>query len=460
MQCEDLIVLLRIPSKNIISSAILGESLVFPTSKKEARNRFLKAALTEKLVKWSPGNIDTGVPNDEIVNVYQKWGSGGFGMILTGNLQVDENHLESPGNMIIEKHLDSDKRREMFKKLAEAGKSGGALMIAQLSHGGRQTPYSVNKTPYSCSEIQLSATPKPWLTFGKPIALTKDEIKTEIVDKFGYAAEYCYKCGFDGIEIHSAHGYLLAQFLSNTTNKRTDEYGGSVENKMRIIVEIYNEIRKRVPADTGFVVGIKLNSVEFQNDGLKTDEAVEIVKKLDEIGFDFIELSGGTYEKWVMETPSNSSREGYFEVFAKSIKENVKNAKIYLTGGFRTVEGMVSSIEFGSTDGIGIGRPSTAEPDLPSKILNNKVNSAPVNLLDPKGFAVTNVGSGSQMIQMSRKSLKECNSNPCHEIMDLSNPEIARKYLARFDNFFDELMKKHKSGEPITGLLEVDYKEL
>uniref|UniRef100_A0A0K0EQZ0 Oxidored_FMN domain-containing protein n=1 Tax=Strongyloides stercoralis TaxID=6248 RepID=A0A0K0EQZ0_STRER len=450
----------RIQSRSDISSAILGESLTFPTSKKVVKNRFLKAALTEKLVKWSPGNIDTGVPNNDIINIYQKWGNGGFGMILTGNIQIDENHLESPGNMIIEEHLDSEERRKMFKKLAEAGKSGGGLMIVQLSHAGRQTPYSVNKTPYSCSEIKLSATPKPWLTFGNPIALTKNEIKTKIIDKFGYAAKFCYDCGFDGVEIHSAHGYLLAQFLSNTTNKRDDEYGGSIENKMRIIVEIYDEIRKKVPKEKGFVVGIKINSVEFQNEGLQTDEVVEVAKKLDEIGFDFIELSGGTYEKWIMETPANSTREGYFEIFAKSIKENIKNTKVYLTGGFRTVEGMVSSIQFGATDGIGLGRPITAEPDLPLKILNNKVNSAPINLLNPKGYAITNLCSGSQMIQMSKKPLKECNNDPCYEIMDTSNPEVVEKYSKKVDSFFKELMTKFNNGDPIDGLLHVDFKEL
>uniref|UniRef100_A0A0N5B6L3 Oxidored_FMN domain-containing protein n=1 Tax=Strongyloides papillosus TaxID=174720 RepID=A0A0N5B6L3_STREA len=453
-------VLQRIPSKKIVSPSILGESLTFPTSKRIARNRFLKSALTEKLAKWSPDDIDTGIPNDSLVNLYQKWGNGGFGVILTGNVQVDENHLESNGNMIIEEHLDTEKRREMFKKLAEAGKSDGALMIAQLSHGGRQTPYSINKTPYSSGDIQLASTPKPWLTFGKPIPLTKEEIETKIIKKFAYAAEYCYECGFDGVEIHSAHGYLLAQFLSNTTNNRVDEYGGSVENKMRIIIEIYNEIRRRIPEDKGFVVGIKLNSVEFQNKGLETDEAVEIAKKLDEVGFDFIELSGGTYEKWVMECPSNSTREGYFEVFAKSIKENVKNAKIYLTGGFRTVEGMVSSIEYGSTDGIGLGRPATAEPDFPLKILNNEVTSAPINLLEPKGYAFTNICSGSQMIQMSKKPIKDCNNNPSHEIMDLSDPKIAEKYIQKIDEYVNGLMATYKDGKPINGLLHVDYNEL
>uniref|UniRef100_A0A0N4ZYV1 Oxidored_FMN domain-containing protein n=1 Tax=Parastrongyloides trichosuri TaxID=131310 RepID=A0A0N4ZYV1_PARTI len=453
-------VLQRIPSKNVVSSSILGKSFTLPTSKRIVRNRFLKAALTEKLAIWSPGNINNGIPNQELINIYEKWGNGGFGIILTGNVQIDENNLESAGNMIIEKHLDTPERREMFKKLALAGKSDGALMLVQLGHAGRQTPYSVNKTPYSCSDVQLVSSPKPWLTFGKPIPLTKEEIKIMVIEKIAYAAQFCYECGFDGVELHGAHGYLLAQFLSNTTNKRDDEYGGSVDNKIRIIMEAYKEVRKRIPPETGFVVGIKLNSVEFQNEGLSTDEAVEVAKKLDEIGFDFIELSGGTYEKWNMQSLSNSNREGYFEVFSKSIKENIKNAMVFLTGGFRTVEGMVSSIEFGSTDGIGLGRPITGEPNLPSKILSNNVTSAPLNLLESKGYDKTLLCSGTQMIQMSKKPMKECNNDPCFEIMDPSIPDVADKYLKKVEEFVSNLMSNYKNGEPIKGLLYVDYSSL
>uniref|UniRef100_A0A0N4ZZY3 Oxidored_FMN domain-containing protein n=1 Tax=Parastrongyloides trichosuri TaxID=131310 RepID=A0A0N4ZZY3_PARTI len=446
----------RIPSNNAISPSILGKSFTLPTSKRVVRNRFLKAALTEKICLYKPGSIDNGIPNEQLVNLYEKWGNGGFGIILTGNVQVDENNLESAGNVIIEKHLDTPKRREMFKKLAAAGKSDGALMLVQLGHAGRQTPYAINKTPYSSSDIQLGEGPKKWLKFGKPVALTKEEIKTMVIDKMAYAAQYCYECGFDGVEIHGAHGYLLAQFLSNTTNKRTDEYGGSVENKSKIIIEVYNEIRRRIPAETGFVVGIKLNSVEFQNEGLSTDEAVQVAKKIDEVGFDFIELSGGTYEKWNMESPSSSKREGYFEVFSKSIKMSVENAMIILTGGFRTVEGMVSSIEFGATDGIGLGRPITGEPDLPKKILDKKVTSASLNLLEPKGFDVSLMCCSSQMIQMSSKPMKECNSDPCNGIMDASNPVIADKFLQQVMEFAGNLMKNFKEDEPVRGLLYVD----
>ena len=132
------------------------------------------------------------------------------------------------------------------------------------------------------------------MTFAKPHAASEEEI-ANIKEGFVHAAEYLEKAGYDGIEFHGAHGYLLAQFLSDTTNKRTDRYGGSLENRARIILEIADEVRKRTKPD--FIVGIKINSVEFQEGGFKPEEAKQLAAMLEEYKLDFVELSGGTYEK-------------------------------------------------------------------------------------------------------------------------------------------------------------------
>ena len=131
------------------------------------------------------------------------------------------------------------------------------------------------------------------MSFAKPHAASAQEI-ADTIEGFAHAAEYLEKAGFDGIELHGAHGYLLAQFLAETTNKRTDKYGGSLENRARIILEIGNEIRKRT--QPGFVLGIKMNSVEFQDGGFQPEEAKKLAAMLEEHNFDFVELSGGTYE--------------------------------------------------------------------------------------------------------------------------------------------------------------------
>lgn len=143
------------------------------------------------------------------------------------------------------------------------------------------------------------------MQFAKPHAATQDEIN-KIVDSFAHAAEYLEKAGYDGIQLHGAHGYLLAQFLSPTTNKRTDKYGGSIANRVRIILEIAAECRKRVKPD--FILGIKINSVEFQDQGFSPEDAGRLCQSLQEAQFDYVELSGGTYESLAFVHKRESSK--------------------------------------------------------------------------------------------------------------------------------------------------------
>ncbi|CAD5208321.1 unnamed protein product [Bursaphelenchus xylophilus] len=432
---------------------VLGEQLAFKTSGRVAKNRFLKASMTETLATWDRDNLlNVGIPTESLHNLYEKWGNGGFGVVLTGNLIVDHLHLESAGNMVISKETWSDRKAEAYRKLAQVIKSDGSLAIAQASHGGRQSPEILVAHPFAPSDVQL--TRKTFgLSFGRPRVLTLEEIQTEVIDRFVFTAQKLYESGFDGVELHGAHGYLLAQFISPQTNLRTDRYGGNAEKRAQILVDIYNAIREKIPASTGFVIGVKLNSVEFQNHGLGLQDAVTTAKIVDSTGFDFIEFSGGTYESWAL-TPRESTkkREGFFVQFTEAIKPHLQNVVVYLTGGFRTASGMVKAIKDGATDGIGLARPIAAEPDLPKKILSGKVTAASVNPFEhdyEKGYAIAT----TQMGQAGAIAFKNCNGNPSYAIFDQSNPRELSAFFEEFAKYYVEKTEKAKNGEPPRGVL-------
>lgn len=287
----------RIGSKKVDPSR-LAQPLNFPFSGRTAKNRFLKAALSERLATWSNYDLAArGIPTDELINSYKHWGEGEFGIILTGNTMIALDNLETEGNLVIPPDAPFRGRRfDQFRRLATESQKHGSLILAQVSHPGRQTPAHIQPNPISASDVQLCA-PAMGTTYAKPHPATAGDILA-LIEGFAHAAEYLEKAGFDGIQLHAAHGYMLSQFLSETTNLRKDTYGGSLANRMRIILEIRDGIRKRV--SPSFIVGIKINSVEFQANGFQPDEAQQLCAALQNHRFDFVELSGGTYEKMEM----------------------------------------------------------------------------------------------------------------------------------------------------------------
>ena len=237
------------------------------------------------------------------------------------------------------------------------------------------------------------------MEFAKPHAATTDEI-AQIIEGFAHAAEFLDKAGYDGIELHGAHGYLLAQFLSPTTNRRTDKYGGSLENRLRLTLEIADAIQKRVSKD--FIVGMKVNSVEFQDKGFSPAEAKEMCQALERARFDFVELSGGTYESLAFEhkRESTKKRESFFIEFAEQIVKPLTKTKTYVTGGFKTVGAMTKALD--TVDGVGLARPTCQEPHLPKDILEGKVTGAIKIKLDDNNFGLTNVAAGTQIRQLGK----------------------------------------------------------
>lgn len=341
-----------------------------------------------------------------------------------------------------------------MSKIAKAMKCDGALAIAQITHAGRQTPAAVNANPYSCSDIQVKAK-GPFMSFGRPIPLTEEQIKTEVVDRFVYTAKFAHEQGFDGVELHGAHGYLLSSFLSPLTNNRTDKYGGPAVNRMRVVREIFEGIRQEIDQSTGFLVGIKVNSAEFQDYGLGMDDAKAIAGMVEKTGFDFVELSGGTVERPAFHhlRESTRKREAYFFEFAEQLRPCFEKTIVYLTGGFRTARGMVNAVLEKANDGVGLGRPTSAEPDLPAKILSGECLGAPDTKLDDDDFTLTLIACQSQMWQMGKRPLSQLKS-VCDDIADLSNPEEAENFKKAAAAYYVEMQKAAEKNEAIPGVLQ------
>ncbi|CAF9903006.1 MAG: hypothetical protein HETSPECPRED_000085 [Heterodermia speciosa] len=431
----------RYESDNV-DAAPLGKPLRFEFSGQTAPNRFLKGAMTERISSWDPNNLEArGIPSDNLINVYKRWGEGQLGTILTGNIMIEFDQLEAAGNPIIPRtEKPEGKRFDAFKKLASAGKAQGSLIVGQVSHPGRQCESRIQKDPVSASDVRLEGTVLG-MTFEKPHPASSEEIE-RIKEGFIHAAEYMHAAGFDGIELHGAHGYLLSQFLSPTTNRRTDKYGGSLENRARLIIEIAQEIRKRVPPS--FILGIKINSVEFQDKGFDTEECKKLCTSLEENKFDFVELSGGTYEQFAFlhKRESTKKREAFFLEFAETIVPALTKTKTYVTGGFKTVGAMVNALN--TMDGVGLARPVCQEPRLCADILSGKVQGAIKMRLDESDFGITNVAAGTQIRMIGKDE----------EPIDLSKEEYEEAFLKDMRHWSD--LQAHDTGMYGFGFIDIE----
>ena len=331
-------------------------------------NRLAKAAMTEGLADTA------GRSTPELDRLYAIWSDGGAGMLLSGNIQIDADHLERPGNIIIDREPDADAKAALAHLAANATRNGNHFW-AQISHAGRQTQKPVNPHPKAPSAIKLGL---PGGQFGMPVALTEDEI-LNLVGRFATAARVCREAGFTGVQIHAAHGYLLSQFLSPRANARNDRWGGSLENRARMLMFTVNSVRTVVGPD--FPVSVKLNSADFQKGGFDFDESLTVAGWLQDAGVDLIEISGGSYEQPRMMdlegleevaaqnvAASTQKREAYFVDFAKAMRGVIK-IPLMVTGGFRSRSAMRHALESGAADVIGLGRPLCYFPDGAKRLL-------------------------------------------------------------------------------------------
>ena len=251
-------------------------------------NRIAKAAMTTCLAD------ELSRPTKETFRLYELWSKGGSGLLITGNLQVDRRYLTRPGNHCIDGKL-SDQDIQLWKQYALAGqKYNNSKIFAQISHAGRQSTGMVNMDPIGPSNVPLKVVPK--YVIGHPTAMSLDDIM-DVKERFINAVLVCQECGFNGVQIHAAHGYLLSSFMNPIANIRKDQYGGSLENRSRLLIEIVTEVKKI--AKKGFAISVKLNSADYQNGGFSTDECVKVALMLQDIGIDLLEISGGNYDSMI-----------------------------------------------------------------------------------------------------------------------------------------------------------------
>jgi 2,4-dienoyl-CoA reductase-like NADH-dependent reductase (Old Yellow Enzyme family) len=323
-------------------------------------NRLAKAAMEENMADREH------LPGKALRQLYAAWSKGGVGLILSGNVMIDPTALTGPGGVV----LDASQPLEPFKEWAKAARSGGNHAWLQISHPGRQVMKAMGQGAVAPSAIGVQIEGASHL-FPTPRALGPEEIST-IVERFAVAAQMAEEAGFTGVEIHAAHGYLISQFLSPLSNRRTDEWGGSLANRARLLLDVIKAVRARV--SPGFCVGVKLNSADFQKGGFAAEDAVQVVRWLNDLPVDLVELSGGSYESPAMAgAPQDGAvnpREAYFVDFAREIGA-VARMPIMVTGGIRRLAVAEQALQ--PKDGrpgvsvVGIATALAVQPTLPMK---------------------------------------------------------------------------------------------
>lgn len=342
------------------------------------KNRIVKAAMTEGVADA----LNRATPRH--ATLYRHWAASGAAVMLTGNVMVDRDVLERPGNIVIDgrhAYTFDAKAREGLQAMAAAARSGGGEAWMQISHAGRQSPRYVTGRPLAPSAVSVDLLG----LYATPRALDAAELP-DLVQRYAFAAEIARATGFTGVQIHAAHGYLLSSFLSPASNRRTDEFGGPIENRARLLIQIIRATRQRVGPD--FAISVKLNSDDFRKGGFSPADCLAVVGLLNHEGIDCLEISGGTYEQprllgfegkpgnVVAVRASTRVREAYFLAYAEDIRK-IATMPLMVTGGFRTRAGMDAALADGACDLIGVARPFlTATPQVKA-LIDGKVDELP-----------------------------------------------------------------------------------
>jgi 2,4-dienoyl-CoA reductase-like NADH-dependent reductase (Old Yellow Enzyme family) len=316
-------------------------------------NRIAKAAMEENMADGDHA------PSAELIRLYRAWAEGEAGLVITGNVMVDARAMTGPAGVV----LEDDRYIDRFRIWAEASRSGGAQVWMQINHPGRQMPAELGQETLAPSAIALDLGAQSKI-FPVPREMTEADI-AEVERRFVTTAELAERAGFTGVEIHAAHGYLLSQFLSPLANHRKDRWGGSLENRARLLLDIVRGVRAAV--SPGFTVAVKLNSADFQRGGFSPEDARTVVQMLGSLGVDLVELSGGSYEAPAMMGSARDqrtlAREAYFLEFAREIAQ-VATMPLMVTGGIRRREVAETVIESGIAM-AGIATALAIEPNLP-----------------------------------------------------------------------------------------------
>lgn len=383
-------------------------------------NRLAKAAMEENMS--DPGQL----PGPAIFRLYQRWAKGGSGLLITGNVMVDGRAMTGPGGIVLEKETEL----APFKDWAQAAKKNNTQIWMQINHPGRQVYAAMGGDVLSPSSVPLDLGKHSKL-FGQPRAMTHKEINN-LIQRFVDTAIKAEQAGFDGIQIHAAHGYLLSQFLSPLTNKRNDEFGGSIENRMRLLLNIIKAIRENVASE--FAIAVKMNSADFQRGGFDADDAKQVVVAMNALAVDLVELSGGSYESPAMQGTtadgSTLAREAYFLAFAKDIAY-LATMPIMTTGGIRRLATAEQVLAEG-VDMVGMGTALAMNPALPNDWQVNSLvvaHSATVRWKDKTLSSVATMAVIKRQLQrMGKGKNPKVNASP---IFSLIRDRIRLKKLTK-----------------------------
>ncbi len=318
------------------------------------RNRMVRSAT------WEGMCGEDGRPTERLINCYKDLAKGGIGLIITGYAFVRLDGKNNPGQM----GIHTDDFVDDYKKMTNAVHEAGGKIAVQMVHGGGQSNSEVaGRQPFAPSAVKVDQFPD------MPAELTRDEIR-KIIAAFGESAGRAKSWGFDAVQLHSAHGFLINEFLSPLTNRRTDEYGGSIENRSRFVLEVFQKVREKAGDD--YPVFIKLNASDHIDGGLEIYDSIYTAKKLAEAGINAIEVSSGTPASGekipVRKKINKSEKEGYNLEMARKIKEAV-GCPVMVVGGFRSYRIAEKAIREHGMDYISMARPLIREPGLPNRWL-------------------------------------------------------------------------------------------
>lgn len=307
------------------------------------KNRIAKSAMSDSL------GDGCGNPTQAQTRLYERWAEGGVAVSIIGEVQGNPHFAEKPGNLVLGTGHDT----AAFEALARRGSANGTQLWLQLGHAGAMA-YPPISTPRGPSALDL-----PGL---KCAALTRREI-LDLPAEFARTASLARSRGFGGVQIHAAHGFLLSQFLSPLFNRRDDEFGGSIENRMRLLLETTAAVRAAV--GPGFPVAVKLNSSDQLQGGLEQEDALKVVAALADTSLDLIDISGGTYFPGARSASDSAGGGPYFLDFARRARPLTK-IPLMVTGGFKTLDQAMDAVTDGATDVVGLARALVLDPDLPN----------------------------------------------------------------------------------------------
>ena len=327
---------------------LMGRSLELPCGA-ELKNRLVKSAMSDSLADGE------GNPTEAQIRLYERWAKGGVALSIIGEVQGDPRFPEKPGNLV----FSADSDLLTLQALARRASVEGAHIWPQLGHAGALSHSAISR-PTGPSALQIG----DFACAGMSVSDVE-----QLPQLYARAAMLAKEVGFTGVQIHAGHGFLLSQFLSPLFNRRNDQYGGSIEARARIVVEVIDRVRRAV--GPRFPVGIKINSSDQLEGGLTEADALELVAMLDRTSVDLIEVSGGTYFPGAKACTDNVASGPYFVDFAARAKQ-VTCIPLQATGGFKTGDQVGAALASRAVDAVGLARTMVLNPALANDWLSGQ----------------------------------------------------------------------------------------